>query len=278
MKKRLIFNFYIDDGWRENHINKIHFYCLNYFKNVFTEMVFMVSLNDVNNMRLIYDFEQYVLSLELCPNIQFIVKKNHIFREAKNFYDEIALKLGELDGLTFFGHNKGITNYDSPYYIKEDVEKWVTSMYYGCLCDVKEMEYCLTDGRKLAYGTLLDEINIDKDNNEKWYNSLNVWVGERKYFYMGTFFWLNCNMIEYYLQSSNTKLPKLIDRWYAENFFANIFDSLHCGSFRDNRTFNYVQGGAENIETIINFSFGEKISEYNDFHNNVIKMISDDRN
>ena len=277
MKKRLVFNFYIDDGWKDNHINKIHFYCLNYFKNVFTEMVFMVSLNDVNNKSLIYDFERYILSLELCTNIQFIIKNNHIFREAKNFYDEIALKLNVLDGLTFFGHNKGITNYCNPDFEKESVEKWVTSMYYGCLCDVKEMEYYLTDGRKLAYGTLLDEINIDDIGDSKWCNSLNVWLGERKYFYMGTFFWLNCNMIEYYLQNSNISIPKLIDRWYAENFFANIFDSCHCGSFDDNRTLNYVQGGVENIDSIIKHSFSDKVNEYNEFHNNVIKTINCDR-
>ena len=277
MKKRLIFNFYIDENWKENHMNKIHLYCLKHYRDVFNEMIFMVSLNDTENKELIYDFENHILSLELCPNIQFIIKKNHVFREAKNFYEEIALKLRYLDGLTFFGHNKGITNYFNPDFNKKDVEKWVTSMYYGCLCDVKEMELYLTDCRKLAYGTLLDEISINGVENAEWNNSLSVWLGERRYFYMGTFFWLNCNMIDYYLQNSNTDIPKLVDRWYAENFFANIFDSFHCSSFNDNRTLNYVQGGCKNIDAIINLSFREKIGEYNDFHNNVINAINYDR-
>lgn len=273
MKKRLIFNFYIDDGWRDNHINKIHFYCLNYFKNVFTEMVFMVSLNDVNNIRLIYDFEQYILSLELCPNIQFMVKKNHIFREAKNFYDEIALKLGELDGLTFFGHNKGITNYDSPYYIKEDVEMWVTSMYYGCLKRPEEMEYDLTDGRHLAYGTLLDVIELNRDDDPLYFDSMGLWLGKRRYFYMGTFFWMNCPMIKYYMDSNNIELPKLVDRWYAENLFANIFDVYHCGSFDMRKTYNYLEVGTKNITDIINYSFGDEMGDYLNFHNKVLESI-----
>ena len=273
MKKRLIFNFYIDEGWKDNHINKIHFYCLNYFKDVFTEMIFMVSLNDVNNNRLIYDFEQYILSLELCPNIQFIVKNNHIFREAKNFYDEIALKLGELDGLTFFAHNKGITNYNSGNYENDGIEKWVTSMYYGCLERPDEMVYWLSDGRKLAYGTLLDIINNEYPDDRLFFDSLGLWLGKRRYFYMGTFFWMNCSMIKYYMENNNVPLPQLVDRWYAENFFANIFDVSHCESFDMRRTINYDEGGIRNMDSIINFSFGDEVGKYLEFHNNVLENV-----
>ncbi len=273
MKKRLIFNFYIDNEWKENHINKIHFYCLNYFKSAFDEIIFMVSLNDINNEELIYDFEKYVMSLTLCTNIQFKIKENHVLREAKNFYDEIALKLSELDGLTFFAHNKGITNYISPYYEPKEIEMWVTSMYYGCLSRVSEMEYELTDARRLAYGTLLDIINLNKDDDPLFFDSMGLWLGERRYFYMGTFFWMNCPMIDYYMHNNNVHLPMLVDRWYAENFFSNIFDVYHCASFDMRKTFNYVDGGARNIMSIIEFSFGDELGKYFDFHNKVLESI-----
>ena len=273
MKKRLIFNFYIDENWKENHMNKIHLFCLEYYKHIFDEIVFMVSLNEPQNSKLIYDFEKHILSLELCPNIQFIVKKNHVFREAKNFYDEIATKLSENDGLTFFAHNKGITNYNSGTYPNCDVEKWVTSMYYGCLERPQDMEYWLTDGRKLAYGTLLDIINEEYNDDRLFFDSLGLWLGKRRYFYMGTFFWMNCPMIGYYMNNNNIELPQLVDRWYAENFFANIFDVSHCESFDMRKTFNYDNGGVRNIDIIINYSFGDYIENYLEFHNKVLENV-----
>jgi hypothetical protein len=273
MNKRLIFNFYIDENWKENHINKIHLYCLEYYKNVFDEMIFMVSLNDIKNDELIYDFEQHILSLKLCTNIRFIVKQNHIFREAKNFYDEIATKLNENKGFTFFAHNKGITNYYNDVYKKHDVEKWVTSMYYGCLERPDEMKFFLTDGRKLAYGTLLDVINDEYLDDRLFYDSIGLWLGKRRYFYMGTFFWMNCPMIKYYMDNNNVQLPELVDRWYAENFFANIFDVSHCEGFDMRRTYNYDDGGVRNIDKLIKFSFGEFIDNYFEFHNKVIENV-----
>jgi hypothetical protein len=236
-------------------------------------MIFFVSTNNISDKEAIYEFEDYILQMRLCPNIKFMVKKNHIFREAQNFYDEIALKLKDLDGLTFFAHNKGITNYDSPYYVSEDVEKWVTSMYYGCLERPSEMEYGLTDARKLAYGTLLDVITDGFTDDKLFDDSMGLWLGKKRYFYMGTFFWMNCPMIEYYMKNNNIELPNLVDRWYAENFFANIFDVYHCESFDMRKTYNYTDGGARNLNVLLDFSFGEEIDNYLDFHNNVLQSI-----
>lgn len=274
MKKRLIFNFYIDDGWKENHINKIHFFCLKHYSNIFTEIIFMVSLNNPDDVELIYGFEEYVLSLRLCTNIKFIIKPNHVFREAKNFYDEIVLKLKELDGLTFFAHNKGITNYVDDRYKKEDVEKWVTSMYFGCLDNPKEMEYVLTDDRCLSYGTLLDILTYTEEENEVFFREMGVWLGKRKYFYMGTFFWLNCPSIYSYLKNSEMEIPPLTDRWYAENFFANIIEPKFCGSYGYRMTYNHRGFGVRYMDEIIKFSFGDDIEKYYEFHNKVLNSVS----
>lgn len=268
-----MFNFYINNNWKEHHINKIHFFCLKHYSNRFDEMVFFVSIDDTTNTKEIYEFEEYIIGLNLCPNISFIVTQNHIFREAKNFYDHIALKLGDLEGLTFFAHNKGITNYDGPYYLNEEVEKWITSMYYGCLERPDEMTYHLTDARKLAYGTLLDIITDGFTDDVLFDDSMGLWLGKNRYFYMGTFFWMNCPMIKYYMENNNIELPQLVDRWYAENFFANIFDVYHCEGFDMRRTFNYTDGGIRNLDTIIEFSFGSEIDKYFDFHNYVLQNL-----
>lgn len=269
MKKRLIFNFYINEGWKENHINKIHLYCLKYFKDVFTEMTFMVSVNDVNNVKLIYEFEEYIISLHLCTDIKFIVKQNHVFREAQNFYDEVALKLKELDGLTFFAHNKGITNYVDSAYKKENVEKWITSMYYGCLIRPEESEYELTDGRKVSYGTLFDIIIYDYGHKEQ----LNLHLGDRCFFYMGTFFWLNCRVIDDFLRRSEKTVPTINDRWYAENFLANIIDEKYCGRFDTRYMIDYLDGGWGEMDKVLLWSFGPHLEDYLNFHNKVLENI-----
>lgn len=273
MKKRLMFNFYIQEGWKENHINKIHFFCLKYYSEVFTEIVFMISLDNVNDVNLIYDFENYILSLELCPNIKFMVKPNHIFREAKNFYDEIVLKLKDLDGLTFFAHNKGITNYENDLYNKRDVEKWVTSMYFGCLDDPQEMEYALTEDRQLSYGTLLDILTFTEEEDEIFFREMGIWLGKRKFFYMGTFFWLNGPTIHSFFKNTETEIPPLTDRWYAENFFANIIEYKFCGSYRYRTTFNHCGFGVRYMDEIIEYSFGDDTNRYYAFHNEVLNSV-----
>ena len=75
------------------------------------------------------------------------------------------------------------------------------------------------------------------------------------------------------MDSNNIELPKLVDRWYAENLFANIFDAYHCGSFDMRKTYNYVEGGTKNIISIINYSFGDEMGDYLDFHNKVLESI-----
>lgn len=271
MKKRLIFNFYIDEQWKENHMNKIHLCCLSYYKDVFDEMNFMVSLNDIQNKELIYDFEKHIMSLELCPNIRFMVKQNHIFRESKNFYDEIALKLNDLDGLTFFAHNKGITNYVDDDLPKDGIEKWVTSMYYGCLCDINEVENFLTDGRLISYGSLLNHCKKDVTEESK-YKNCQYYLGKTMCSYLGTFFWINTPVLYDYINNTEKNIPKLNDRWYDENFLSNLIDFNFMGSYRG----RYILGIFDmylNAEECIKLFFGEDYNNYRIFHQIIINKI-----
>lgn len=269
MKKRLIFHFYLTNGWKEHHINKIHFYCLKYFAYAFNEVNFIIAMDNINDTKTIYDFENYILSLNLCVNITFKIKQNTIFRDSQTFYDEIAVKLKDLDGLTFFAHNKGFTNFTDSDYKVENIEKWVTAMYYGCLSRVEEMEHSLTDDRKISYGTLFISINKDCCHKEE----LDLHLGKNWYFYMGTFFWLNCGVINDFLNKQNVAVPTMNDRWYAENFFSNIIECKHCGYFDGRFTFDYLGGGWGNIDSPIKFSFGDHLDDYLNFHNKVLENI-----
>lgn len=269
MKKRLIFHFYLTDNWMMQKTNKIHLCCLKYFANLFNEMTFVVVIDDLTHTDLIYGFEDFIIKLKICTNIKFIVKSNTIFRDSQTFYDEIVLKLKELDGLTFFAHNKGLTNYDDSAFKKENVEKWITSMYYGCLIRPEESEYELTDGRKVSYGTLFDIIKDDYGHREQ----LNLHLGDRWFFYMGTFFWLNCGVIDGFLRRSGKTVPTITDRWYAENFLANIIDEKHCGSFDTRYMIDYLGGGWGEMDNVLLWSFGPYLEEYLNFHNKILENI-----
>ena len=273
MKNRLIFHFYLTDNWLEQKTNKIHLCCLKYFANIFNEMTFVIVIDDLTNTDLIYGFEDFIINLKVCTNINFIVKHNTVFRDSQTFYDEIVSKIDKLDGLTFFGHNKGLTNYTNPVFKRDDVEKWITTMYYGCFSDVQEMEYALTEDRCVGYGTLLSSYTLQDDKTKKEHSA--IWFGKERYQYMGTFFWINCQTLCAYMKNTEKSLPIMADRWYAENFFSNIITQEYCGSFEYRWMINDYTFG-KNMDYIINLCFEkETVDKYYDFHTFILNKTEE---
>lgn len=279
-EKRLIFHFYVKEGWKESVTNRIHLECLKRYSHIFNEVIFVISIDDITNYNLLRDVELTILDLNFTPNISFNIVENNYLRDSQTFYDFIATKLDEYSGLTFFGHNKGTTNLDS--YELKNVANWITSMYYLSLEYVDEMNYSLTDGRELSFGSLLNEIKpyeieVTEEGIEprkQFADKNDVFLGKHKYLYMGTFFWLNGGSISEYMKKNNIEIPKLTDRWYAENFCANLFKLDFAFSHRGRYSLNYLQDGAE-IEYIIKHSLlEEEFDDYLNFHNNIMNLIS----
>lgn len=271
MKKRLVFHCYINNGWKENRVNKIHFQCLQYFSYVFNEIIFVIVVDDIDDINTIYDVESYILSLRICPNIKFIIKKNNLFRDSQTFYDEIAQKLKEMDGLTFFAHNKGLTNYIDQSLSKSDVEKWITSMYFGGLSNIEEAEYMMTEGRLISYGSLL--CKCDEDTVEDYiYRRRQYFLGENMFNYIGTFFWVNAPVLCDYMKNTKKELPHLNDRWYAENFLSNIisfdFAASYGGRFLIG-SFDMYYNTKQQLETF----FGDKYVDFENFHKIIVSEI-----
>lgn len=275
IRKRIVFHLYVKEGWNTLLSNQIHFLCLRHYGHLFDDAIFIISLDDVNNNELITEVQLKLLTLNLPLNIEFKITKNNHFREAETFKQEIVEKLGEYDGLTFFAHGKGMTNLDIC--TKEQVILWVSALYFFSLEYIEEMEYILTEGRQFSYGPLL--VSIDEQTlgeeyflpsfpREKFLERTKMTLGKYRYFYMGTFFWLNEKTIKEYIEKNNLKLPLFSDRWYAENFFSNIFPLSFALSHKGIYGVNYINGGSD-IETLTQQIASEeeyvKLCEFNNF-------------
>ena len=273
VKKRLIFYFYIPQTGYKSFSNEIHLRCLKHYSDIFDEALFLIATQEKSNDSEVMRLEKELIEIFNRQKITFKVVENSYLREAKYFYEEVALKLGELDGITFFGHSKGITNISSGQFEKETIYRWITAMYYGCLEFMNEVEQSLTDSRNFAYGTLLDIVNIKEVGQEWLHDILYTDLGKYSYLYTGTFFWLNTRCLKNFMDNKGISLPVISDRWYAENFLANIVEPRFCSSHNGAYGVNYLAGRTY-IETLIKYSFlPEELERLDKFYNEITEGL-----
>lgn len=255
MNKKFIFSFYLDRHYGDE-INKIHFNCLRHFKDCFDEADISLIVDDDYNRDDLLDAEKTFLSIFVGKNVSFSVVKNNEFRESRVFYDKIATRLKDED-IVFFGHNKGISNVFK--FDREQIYQWVAAMYYFSLSDMKDVENRLVNEKYYSYGSFLTKNDEpERCNKYGWY-------------YIGTFFWLNCKKLWQYMENNEIKLPELYDRFYSEEFLGNIIPTwpliftasvgnrylVNCGDFYRHTT------------EYINAAYGDFLESYNDFYKNV---------
>ena len=210
MTKKLIYSFYLSRDTYDLKINDIHFRCLDRFKNSFDEVDITFIMDDKADVDILKDAEERFISIFLGKNVSFSIIENNEFRESRVFYDKVATKLSENE-LVFFAHNKGVSNVKQ--FDINEIYTWVCGMYYYSLNFMDEVEYKLVGRKYFSYGSFLT-INEEpeKYNKHGWY-------------YIGTFFWINCKKIEQYMTMHNIPLPILADRFYDEEFLGNIIQA-----------------------------------------------------
>lgn len=263
IKKNLVFHFYIGKEGINTESNDLHFKCLkHYMANVFDNILFVIVVDDAEQQKEeILAVKNKVIDIFKSKTIEFKVKPNTYLRDSQTFYDEIATKLDKIDGLVFFAHNKGYTNLSK--FKKEDILKWVAAMYFACFDDMDEVENSLTEQRKCAFGGLLNQV-------EKWllekHQYISGMLGKYSYLYTGTFFWLNPKTLLQYMANNDVELPQINDRWYAENFLANIGPANDiCTSPNDWYALNYL-GAHGQITDLFEIAFtSEKLAKLNKF-------------
>ena len=237
MKKRLIFHFYYCKDKNRDVSYQMHFLGLSKYIHIFNDVEFYISLDDTSDYDTIKKIEYKLLSLGIRGNVSFHVVKNNLFCEAQTFYDAIATRLDEYDGITFFAHNKGLTNKKN-----ENLIYWLSALYFFNLETIEEVDDKIKNGR-VTYGNpaVVNEHGKIHYTKYPWCNSV------------GTFYWINGRAFKNLLDINNAKIKPLSDRYYAETFVANFFDNSSCFGYHNYKGTNmhdFYNEGKQCIEII----------------------------
>ena len=200
--KRLVFHFYLSEDWEENIANKVHFRCLKQFSNVFDEAVVVISSKNADRSVINRVESTFLGALEV-DTVTFKIVENTPYYESLTLKTEIIDKMGKLDGLTFFAHNKGVSNVNAPDKSNYSILMWIYGMYYFGLCrqEMVEEQLCTTQSRMFCGPFLMTAEYIS--------NPLKCW-------YAGTFYWVNTSRLWEHYHEFN--VPELSDRYFAESF------------------------------------------------------------
>ena len=273
IKMRLVFHFWIPSNRTNfyNELNELHLSCLERYSDRFNESVFVLSCDNENDTYVEY-IKKRIMSYNLKGSIYIkVVQNDSVNREGKTYNDEILHKLDKLDGLTFFGHNKGTSRVDSlindeNYVWYEELRMWVTFMYYMNLEPIKMVKSKLTSPMGVCYGTMLS-IN----NNPCYYFNDNNWC------YMGAFHWLNtqklydllgCNKKGYDSSDAEQFLPTNLEykcyrvHSYNNYFYVYDFNNLYANFFISKDFF---------YDLLKSQTDDDVFEEYLKFHNSLVK-------
>ncbi|MBP5456562.1 MAG: hypothetical protein J6Y37_08685 [Paludibacteraceae bacterium] len=255
MTKKLIYSFYISEPTYHLKINDIHFRCLERYKDSFDCVDITFILEDrVTCMVYAMQAQHKFLDIFAGKDIQFSLIDNNEFRESYVFYHKVATKLDDNE-LVFFAHNKGVSNIGT--YDERQIYTWVCGMYYYSLNFMDEVNYKLVGRKFYSYGSFLTK-NYEPEHPNKY-----------GWYYIGTFFWINCVKLRYYMYSQGIKVPEMGDRFYDEEFLGNIIDAfplIMAGCHEEKYLmdcYNYYESATEFMKLI----YDTKADGFDDFYN-----------
>lgn len=262
---RLVFHYYLTEDSLQSIITKLHFTCLKHYSNIFTDIIFVVSMDDTTNNNLLSRLEIEVCKIGFLGNLQFkIIENNPIRREVDTFKTEIFDKLNELEGITLFSHCKGLSNQ-----LTEDLFYWIVSMYYFNLQYIDNVKmYLLEYNARMFYGP--SPVKLEGDPGEQAWNNKYSWV------FPGTIYWMNTKRIHKYMKENN--IEYLTDnRWAAENFPGDIcpleikyyaHPSMYYG-------IDYCRWYFHSREYIKSMNDEDTVNKLNLFYDKIIKLINE---
>ena len=259
-KKVMVFSFYLTEDFKERRANKIHKFCLNRYSNIFDEIIMTFLIDDVENENLICECEKWLLDSLHCNNITFKVAQNNMLCEGQVFMNEISSKIDELYGLYFFGHNKGVTNYEKYPKYYEEIDLWILGLYYLSLNFMPEVEKELIFDTKFFYGSFLIEDEIPHKEN----------FFETQLIYGGTFFWVNPSLICAFERDG--RIPLVTQRGYAESVFVKSFKSVFKTSH--NWDYMYKTNQYKHTKEILDYLLNdEEKKEFSSMYDEVLILL-----
>lgn len=261
----LIAHFYIPSWYdRFPDFYKIHFKCIEKYANIFTNVVFVLTVDENIDNRIIQEYREKILKIGFNGDISIKIRKNDAYREARTFNDEIVQKLDELKGLTFFVHGKGISNIGRNDINENQIYDWVISSYFQMFDNFHDIVFKLINGNTgICYGSFLFNHEFCLTKN-KWY-------------YSGSFQCINTKKLCNYIKANNIHIPELCDRAYAETFLGDIieFSTFRCRSFMDKYAISTPMTMYSNADSAAKFFAGNNFEKYKNFKN---KILNDYKN
>ena len=214
MKKTLVFHFYVPKEYKENEVIRMHLVFLKEYAHIFDSAIFSICFEEKTD-ELVNEVEHDILSLGFNKDIRMVIEENTILTESVTFKKHIIDRLGELEGMVFFGHTKGVTNKKDHPKRYEDIKKWIYALYFYNLEFVGEVE------RMLFYS---------HPWQATFYGALRTTYDKGVTFnYPGTFFWLNPSLLYNDIESGLVKIPKVANRSFVEDlpFIYTESETLH---------------------------------------------------
>lgn len=213
VKKKMLFYFYANDDFENLNSNKIHFNCISHYAHIFDEIEIVISIDNISDFNLIKRIKKYfVENILFLGDMAFLIRQNTPYCECKVFREELLLKEQNYNGLIFFCHNKGTTNYEQ---FKNALDIWLTGAYFFSLEFIEEVEKALIFYNNFFYGSYP---MADVNNSGKILNKYNA-------FYTGTFFWIN--LLKHIKLCNSCEIDYLLpmdSRGYAEEYCGNFYN------------------------------------------------------
>lgn len=260
-KKRLVFSFYLDENTFNSKVNKLHFGLLKKYINEFDEIIFCIIPKNGVDGYFINELQKTIINFTH-KNIVFKIVENTNYRESLVFKKEVVDKMSKLDGLTFFGHNKGISYTD----VTEDTLKWITALYYFNLG--VELPYNGLNG-KCFYGALKSKDIFLEDYTER----SDVVLPKYNWIYCGTFFWGKYQEIDNILKNMGRSVPGMYSRWFDEMFPGNVLEEFWGSCYGECDVSRKLVLGNNIDEYIASTYEGNEwvCSDFYEFYENILK-------
>lgn len=276
MKKTLIYHLYCGKDFISNKANIIHYLCLKKYIDVFDEAKFTVSVDDLTDEETISYGIQWIMSLGGDFEKTISIRKNTDLYEVETFSREFLHNYENLDGMVFFGHNKGTNNFNNPVLNHESVFKWICGLYFYNLEFVEEAEG-IFNGKLRApdvfYGTFLHYFTKER---QSWVHAMPNNLSGLEY--CGTFYWINIPKYKNCITMGIVKEVEPDSRFFAEEYPGMFFDRYAYGAGLtshndfcvDARIVDLYQMNDEEWEKL-----GESLGDYNEFTAFINKIKND---
>ena len=275
VKRRFVYHMWVPDNIADNQKNviKCHIFCMKRYVEWFDDVIIVLAYD--NNIEAANKLKKIFIDVfnKDDQSLTFKTVKNTEFREASTAYQYLYSMNDMYNGITFFGHSKGLNNIiqdslknkTSCFSTFENISEWICALYYFSLNFKEETAKALC-GTKCYYGPLL-----------VYTLSNNAWI------YSGAFYWVNQENLFNTCKNiyCTSKFLKQSSKTTAETMPNNLILNLNFYYITSHNNFYIPINPGNEIDFYKNVDFAVKQcsgseEDYNnfiDFYNSILEEI-----